>query len=134
MNAWSRVVLLAVGGALGTNARYWLGGRPLEPRFPWATFGINVSGSFAIGFLSMALARWLPLPSVRLLGAGRLPGRVHDVLNLRPRLADPPGERADGPLPRRDMAGSVAAGLVAVAMGVGLAHASIGPAGETGGE
>jgi CrcB protein len=45
---------IAVGAALGANARYlvdgWLADR-LGGTFPWGTLVINVSGSFAIGFL-----------------------------------------------------------------------------------
>ncbi len=62
-----RIAVLSLGGILGVNARYWLG--VLISRWAashWATFVINVSGSFAIGFLSMAMARWLPHPHARL--------------------------------------------------------------------
>ena len=70
MELWDRIIALSAGGVLGVNARYWLGfwmNRWVSPQFPWATFTINVSGSFAIGFLTMALARWLPHPNARLL-------------------------------------------------------------------
>jgi CrcB protein len=43
---------VAVGGALGTTARYWLSGlvaRLMGEAFPWGTLLINVSGSFVIG-------------------------------------------------------------------------------------
>jgi CrcB protein len=49
-----------VGGSLGVNARYWLGvaiTRWAGPQFPWATLVINVSGSFAIGLLTVLLSR-----------------------------------------------------------------------------
>ena len=54
-----RVVLVAVSGALGAEARYgvglWLG----VQSFPWATLSINVAGSFALGFvLVFGGARW----------------------------------------------------------------------------
>jgi CrcB protein len=55
------VVLLSLGGAAGTNARYWLGvwinqwltkdsppGTTL-PHFPLATFVVNVTGSLILG-------------------------------------------------------------------------------------
>ncbi len=52
------VTLLAVGGGIGANARYWLGAlvRTLhgESVFPWATFAINVSGSVVLGFVASA--------------------------------------------------------------------------------
>lgn len=67
MEVWTRVLALSLGGVLGVNARYWLGvWMSRWAAAPWATFTINVSGSFAIGFLSMTLARWLPHPHARL--------------------------------------------------------------------
>ena len=70
MEKWYQVVALSVGGVLGVNARYWLGvviNRWSGAQFPWATFAINISGSFAIGLLSVLLARWVPHPLARLL-------------------------------------------------------------------
>lgn len=50
------VVLLTVGGGVGTNARYWLGKFVArlqgQVEFPWATFFINVSGSMILGFVA----------------------------------------------------------------------------------
>jgi fluoride exporter len=46
-------VWVALGGALGTTARYWLSGvvaRSVGETFPWGTMVINISGSFVIGF------------------------------------------------------------------------------------
>jgi fluoride exporter len=62
--------VLSVGGVLGVNARFWLGvviNRWTSSQFPWATFTINITGSFAIGLCTAVLARWLPHPHVRLL-------------------------------------------------------------------
>jgi CrcB protein len=119
-----RVVVLSVGGALGVNARFWLGvwmSRWASPSFPWATFTINVSGSFAIGFLTMALARWLPHPYFRLLVlVGFLGGYTtfssfsFEALTLWER-------RAVG-ASLTYMIGSVVAGFLAVSLGVGLAR------------
>jgi fluoride exporter len=53
---------VALGGALGSLARYLVGiyaGRWLGTAFPWGTLFINVSGSFLIGAFAEAFAlRW----------------------------------------------------------------------------
>jgi CrcB protein len=52
MGAW---VAVAVGGALGSMARFWLTGAMAVltgPRFPWGTLLINVLGSFVIGLVA----------------------------------------------------------------------------------
>ena len=46
-------LVIAVGGALGTLGRFFLNGvvsNLMGPLFPWGTFVINVTGSFAISF------------------------------------------------------------------------------------
>ena len=46
---------IAVGGALGSVARYWFSGiigRQFGETFPWGTLLVNVSGSFVIGLLA----------------------------------------------------------------------------------
>jgi CrcB protein len=46
-------LLVALGGALGTVARFALSGfvaNHIGTTFPWGTFLINVTGSFVIGF------------------------------------------------------------------------------------
>jgi CrcB protein len=58
------VVLLAVGGGLGTNARYWLGrwlGEVSGARgFPVGTFVINVTGCFILGVAAVVILERLP--------------------------------------------------------------------------
>ncbi len=43
---------IALGGALGSVARYWIAlwALPLSRSLPWGTIGINIAGSFLIGF------------------------------------------------------------------------------------
>jgi CrcB protein len=70
LNRWATILVLSLGGALGVNARHYLGiwvRQWAGHVFPWGTFLINVSGSFAIGFLAMTLDRWLPHPRFRLM-------------------------------------------------------------------
>lgn len=45
-------VWIALGGAIGSVARYWLAlwTLPLSRDLPWGTIGINIAGSFLIGF------------------------------------------------------------------------------------
>lgn len=47
------ILYLALGGMLGTLARYWLQGlvQPAEGTFPVGTLVVNVVGAFALGFL-----------------------------------------------------------------------------------
>jgi fluoride exporter len=55
-------LLIALGGALGTMARYFIGTHfGVGEEIPWSTLLINVSGSFAIGLGAALVAegRWL---------------------------------------------------------------------------
>ncbi len=64
-------LLIAVGGALGSLARYWMSealALALGPGFPWGTLLVNVSGSFVIGLAaggSIGDARLVASPFVR---------------------------------------------------------------------
>lgn len=63
-------VYLAVGGVLGTFARYSLGGWIYSwagTFLPWGTFAINVFGSFLLGFLTRALQVTPVSPEMRTL-------------------------------------------------------------------
>jgi CrcB protein len=55
------VLLVALGGGIGSAARYLVGGwvaSRFGPAFPYGTFAINVTGSFVIGvFLAFAQQR-----------------------------------------------------------------------------
>jgi fluoride exporter len=65
-----RYLAVALGGALGAVARYWIGALVLEhlpTRFPLGTFLINATGSFVIGFFMTLAAERMPLhPNWRL--------------------------------------------------------------------
>jgi CrcB protein len=49
---------VAMGGALGSVARFWISGLVAArfAEFPWNTLVVNVSGSLVIGFLAAATA------------------------------------------------------------------------------
>lgn len=55
-----KYVLIAIGGALGSIARYWVGstvsGR-LGSKFPYGTFVINLTACVIIGFVMTYLGR-----------------------------------------------------------------------------
>jgi CrcB protein len=62
----SDTVLVALGGALGSTARYWIAlwALPISRGLPWGTILINIAGSFAIGLfgtLTLAHGRY-PVP------------------------------------------------------------------------
>ena len=64
-------LLIALGGALGSLARYWVSealALALGPAFPWGTLIVNITGSFLIGLAaggSIGGTRTLAVPFVR---------------------------------------------------------------------
>ena len=58
----SIVVAVALGGALGTVARYEVAlAEPVSSgRFPWATFAVNLVGSFVLGLAVVLLGDTRP--------------------------------------------------------------------------
>jgi len=67
----NRFLLIAIGAALGANARYLIGnwaGHRLGADFPYGTLLVNISGSFLLGFLlTLATERVTISPETRLL-------------------------------------------------------------------
>jgi len=64
--SFSTCLIIMIGGALGTLARYLVSllALPYSRELPWGTMLINISGSFVIGFfgtLTLAQGRY-PLP------------------------------------------------------------------------
>lgn len=128
VRAWE-VVLLSAGGVLGVNARYWLAtwmSGWAGDRFPWATFLINVSGSFAIGLMATILARCNPSHPARLFFlVGFLGGyTTFSTFAFEGHVLFERGQtgRALG-----YVGGSVAAGFLAVLLGIALGRAIVGP-------
>src|SRR5437660_9041565 len=58
------MLMLMLGGAIGTYARYWLsrwfGGQPWAQSFPYGTLVINVTGSFILGVAAVFILERLP--------------------------------------------------------------------------
>src|SRR5450432_1244079 len=67
MRHLSNSLWIALGAAIGANARYWIGymcNRAGAPEFPWPTLLINVLGSLLLGmFSAAALERGFGWPS-----------------------------------------------------------------------
>jgi CrcB protein len=122
----TKILLVLLGGALGTGCRYWLSAVVYsvveKPSFPYANFIINVSGSFIIGILAELFeARVLLSPTVRTaLLTGVLGGyTTFSNFSLETFALLRNGEIW---LALVNALGSVLLGLVAVWMGVRLAQ------------
>lgn len=67
---WTFILAVAVGGSLGSVARYLVAigfGKLLGPKFPWGTLVINVTGSLLIGlFIGLFAVRWSLPQAVRI--------------------------------------------------------------------
>ncbi len=131
METWGKILALSVGGMLGVNARYWLGvwiNRWASSQFPWATFSINVSGSFAVGFLTTLLARWAPHSYLRLmLLVGFLGG--YTTFSTFAMESVSLWQRGERVFSITNMAGSVLAGCAAVVLGVAVCRQLLSPLG-----
>jgi CrcB protein len=128
----SKVMILAVGGALGTNARYWLAVWLNEASwrtpgtwlgaFPLGTFVINVTGSFVLGVVGVVFIERLPDQRewFLFLGTGLCGGYTTfstfewETLNL---LRD-----RSWLLATVNVIGSVAVGFLGVVLGVAVAN------------
>ncbi|MBV8479675.1 MAG: fluoride efflux transporter CrcB [Actinobacteria bacterium] len=114
-------VAIALAGAIGALARYGLAGlvsRHVRGAFPWGTFVVNVSGTFALGFVitltteRLSIAPWIRgAITVGFLGAYT----TFSTFSFETyRLLD---DRAFG-VAAANMMGSLAAGLLAVYLGI----------------
>ena len=123
----TKVLLVGLGGFVGSALRYWLGGLVQAAAggstFPYGTLVVNVTGCFAIGFLSQLGETQSALsPSSRaLLVVGLLGGYTtfsafgNETLNL---LRD--GQRLSA---LASVGGNVLLGLCAVWLGRVAVHA-----------
>jgi CrcB protein len=117
---------IAVGGAAGAVSRYllqgWVDGLA-GGRFPWGTFAINISGSFALGVIfALAVDRAVLSPEVRVpLMVGFISAyTTFSTLMLESwRLV----EEGDLVLAFANLAGSVVVGMMAVVAGLAVGRA-----------
>jgi CrcB protein len=119
----TRVLVVAAGGALGALARYSISlliAGVWKRDFPLATFLINVSGSFILGFfMAWSVERAALDPLWRLLVATGFVGAytTFSTFELETYVLSDAGARG---LALLYVIGSVAAGFIAVSLGIML--------------
>ncbi|MCA1845461.1 MAG: fluoride efflux transporter CrcB [Actinobacteria bacterium] len=121
---------IAAGGALGAPARYLLGKAVyVSPgTFPWGTFWINVSGSFALGvLLTLVVERWPPTRFARPFAAVGFLG-AYTTFSTFGVEADRLISAGRMAIAAAYVAGSVVGGLAAVYLGISLTR--LWPGGE----
>ena len=120
---WRALAAVGIGGALGAPARYGIATLvDITPgTYPWGTFWINVSGSFALGFLLAVLLERLrrvprylrPLLATGFLGAYT----TYSTFAVETDLLVKNGH---WPVAMAYVASSFAVGLLAAALGLRL--------------
>jgi CrcB protein len=118
--AWDRIVVIAIGGALGALCRYgmgtfiasWLGSSVL------GTFTVNISGALALGLVvGLMESRWdAPALAAPAIGIGFL-GAYTTFSTLMFESVDLAGSRSAA-LAVLNIAGSVSLGLLAAYSGL----------------
>ena len=122
----TKILLVLLGGALGTGCRYWLSSYVYlvveKPSFPYANFIINASGSFIIGILAELFeTRVLVSPTIRV---ALLTGVLGGYTTFSSFSFETFSLLRDGQawLALVNALGSVLIGLIAVWLGVRLAQ------------
>jgi fluoride exporter len=121
---------IAAGGAIGGPTRYLIGkGVHIHPgSFPWGTFWVNISGSFAVGvLLTLVIERWPPIRFVRPFAAVGFLGAytTFSTFGVETDLLISAGRIH---IAVAYVLGSVGGGLAAVVLGIGLGR--LWPGGE----
>ena len=108
------ILLVAVGGCLGAQARYGLSNWSVKrwgTAFPYGTLIINLSGSFVLGLFGALAARAHPeRPGLSLAGGGRVLWRLHDLLDLLLRNPVPAARRPVASRPAGELARQLRSG------------------------
>lgn len=125
MEVLGRILWVGLGGFLGANARYWLGEwiNARDPgSFPWATFAINVSGSFVLGLFLAVLTERFTVPGNPVLRLFFAVGFLGAYTTFSTFTYESLALATTEGLGRAflNLAGSLAAGMLAVWLGVRL--------------
>lgn len=126
--ALQKTLWVGLGGFLGANARYWLGGwvqARWGAHFPWATFVINISGSLVLGLLVTLAAEQFATPRSPALRLGAAVGFVGAYTTFSTFEYETLALVEAGAWPRAlaNAFGSLAAGFIAVWLGALLGRA-----------
>jgi CrcB protein len=117
------LLFLAVGGAFGAVSRYLVQGWVQDlagGRFPWGTFAVNISGSFALGLVfALAMDRAVLAPEVRV---PLMVGFIGSYTTFSTLMLESWVLVEEGDLTRMlfNLMGSVAVGMVAVVAGLAV--------------
>ena len=120
------LLFLAVGGAFGAVSRYLVQGWVQDlagGRFPWGTFAVNISGSFALGLVfALAMDRAVLAPEVRV---PLMVGFIGSYTTFSTLMLESWVLVEEGDLTRMlfNLLGSVAVGMVAVVAGLAVGRA-----------
>jgi CrcB protein len=122
MKTLSTAFWVGLGGFLGANARYFLGlwaRNRMGITFPWGTFIINVSGSFMLGMvMTLVNLKLIPFSDhLRLIFAIGFIG-AYTTFSTYEYESHALLEDGSWMLASANLLGSLAAGLVAVRLGV----------------
>jgi fluoride exporter len=127
-----RIAAIAVGGSLGTLARYGVNRALVTPAlgFPWSTFAVNVAGSLLLGLIvTLVVERWSPTRFVRPFAAIGFCGGFTTFSTLMVELSQRVQHGRIG-IAGLYLVASLLSGLLAVFAGMALARGRLVPVGS----